>query len=240
MLIWSFASLNLASPLSELTTTEAREILADADAIINLRYDIDAEDIEAMDRCKVISRYGIGVDNIDIEAATERSIRVTNVPAYCLEEVAIHTLTLVLALGRGITNYDQSVTDGEWDRNVSMPIHRFSTQTVGIIGYGSIGRELGTRATALGANVITSDPFLSKADISDEPASLVSFKELLGTADFVSIHSPLVESTHKMIDESALSHMKSSAYLVNVSRGSIVDDEELLHALNNGEIRGAG
>lgn len=220
--------------------TEACELLAGADAIINLRYEIDGNAIASMDRCSVIARYGIGVDNIDTEAATEHGIPVTNVPDYCLEEVATHALTLMLALGRGVTAYDASVADGAWDRGVSVPIHRFSTQTVGIIGYGAIGRELSARVDALGATVVASDPFLSAADLEDEPASLVEIETLLETADFVSVHTPLVESTRKLIDDDALARMKPSAYLVNVSRGPIVDGPAVLDALESGEIRGAG
>ena len=221
-------------------STAAREALADADAVINLRRELPAEDVMAMDRCRVISRYGIGVDNIDVEVATEHGIPVTNVPTYCLEEVATHALSLMLSLGRGIVTYDASIAEGEWNRDVSVPIHRFSSQTVGIVGYGSIGRELGARAAALDANVVASDPFLSQEDVSDEPASLISFDELLEAADFVSIHSPLVESTRNLIDDDALGRMQSSAFLVNVSRGPIVDDEALIQALDDDEIRGAG
>lgn len=169
-----------------------------------------------MDWCRVIVRYGIG---IDVAAATKHGIPVTNVPAYCLEEVATHALTLLLALNRGIVTYDSSIADGEWNRDVSAPIHRFSSQMVGIVGYGSIGRE--TRRTRRGRRRERPVP------VSDEPATLVPFEELLETADFVSIHSLLVENTRNMIDDNALARMKSSAYFVNISRSPIVDDEAL-------------
>ncbi|WP_254547123.1 C-terminal binding protein [Halomarina pelagica] len=222
------------------SSDDARDLLSRADAVINLRYDLDAEAIAAMDDVQVIARYGIGVDNVDTEAAAERAIPVTNVPTYCLEEVATHALALVLALGREVVRYDRSVSDGGWDRSVGAPVHRFSTRTVGVVGYGAIGREVGTRAAALGADVLASDPFLGEADVADDPATLVTFDELLERADFVTVHSPLTEGTRGMIDADAFARMKDSAYLVNVARGPIVDRDALVDALESEAIAGAG
>jgi D-3-phosphoglycerate dehydrogenase len=222
------------------SAADARETLAEADAVINLRYDLDAESVALLDDCQVISRYGIGVDNIATDAARERGIPVTNVPDYCLEEVSMHALSLWLALSRGLPTYDDAVAAGDWDRSAAAPIHRLSTRTVGVVGYGAIGRAVGERAAALGADVLASDPFLSPADVADDPAELVSFETLLDCADFVTVHSPLTPDTRGLFDADAFSRMRDDAYFVNVARGPIVDTEALVAALDAGELAGAG
>lgn len=216
------------------------ERLSEVDGVINLRAELDASAIAAMDDCRVIARYGIGVDNIDVGAATERGIYVTNVPDYCIEEVSSHAITLILALSRRIPAYDRSVGAGAWDREVGMPIHRFSTQTVGVVGFGAIGRAVGAKAAALGATVLASDPFLEPSDIEKREATLVEFEELLENSDYVTVHSPLTEDTRGMFDEEAFDRMKRGARFVNVARGPIVDHDALLAALENDEIAGAG
>jgi D-3-phosphoglycerate dehydrogenase len=221
-------------------TVGTHDRLSEADAVINLRYDLDADAIAALDECQVISRYGIGVDNIAVDAATERGIPVTNVPDYCLEEVSVHALTLCLALARGLKTYDADVADGGWDRDVAAPIHRLSTQTVGVVGYGAIGRAVGERAAALGADVVASDPFLTADDVADDPATLVEFADLLEQSDFVTVHSPLTPETRALFDADAFARMNEDAYLVNVARGPIVDADALLAAVDDGEIAGAG
>jgi D-3-phosphoglycerate dehydrogenase len=218
----------------------ARETLATADAVINLRRDLDSAAIDALSDCRVISRYGIGVDNIDVEAASERGIPVTNVPDYCLEEVAVHTLMLFLALARGLKTYDADVAAGGWDRDVAAPIHRLSTRTVGIVGYGAIGRAVGERVTALGADVVASDPFLTEDDVADDPAELVGFGDVLARSDFITVHSPLTSETRAMFDADTFEQMNEESYFVNVARGPIVDDEALHAAVDEGEIAGAG
>ncbi|WP_276274027.1 C-terminal binding protein [Haloarcula litorea] len=222
------------------TVDDPHETLAEADAVINLRYDLDADAVAALEDCRVISRYGIGVDNIAVDAASERGIPVTNVPDYCLEEVSVHALTMWLALARGLPTYDDSVAAGEWDRGVATPIHRLSTRTVGVVGYGAIGRAVGERAAALGADVIASDPFLSAEDVADDPATLVEFEDLLEQADFVTVHSPLTPETRELFDAEAFARMREDAYFVNVARGPIVDTDALADALDAGEIAGAG
>lgn len=222
------------------TAADPHETLADADAVINLRYDLDADAVGALDDCRVIARYGIGVDNIATEAAADRGIPVTNVPDYCTEEVSVHALTLWLALARGLPAYDDSVAAGEWDRAVGAPIHRLSTRTVGVVGYGAIGRAVGERAAALGADVVASDPFLGESDVADDPADLVAFEDLLATADLVTVHSPLTPETRGLLDADAFERMREDAYVVNVARGPIVDADALLAALEAGKVAGAG
>jgi D-3-phosphoglycerate dehydrogenase len=215
--------------------------LVGADAVLNLRTDLDAVHVEALaDTCRAIARYGIGVDNVAVETATAAGIPVTNVPDYCVEEVATHALTLALALLRGVKRYDASVAAGEWAREAAAPLHRLSETTVGVVGYGAIGREVGRRAAALGADVIASDPFLEPADVADEPADLVAFETLVERAAAVSVHSPLTEDTRELFDADVFARMREDGVLVNVARGPIVDDDALTAALAAGEVAGAG
>jgi D-3-phosphoglycerate dehydrogenase len=218
----------------------ARDRLAEADAVVNLRDELDADAIARCEDCRVIARYGIGVDNVDVAAASERGIPVTNVPDYCLEEVATHALALWLTLSRGITRYDGDVATGGWNRAVAAPIHRLSTRTVGVVGYGAIGRAVGGRAAALGADVIASDPFLADDDVADDPATLVEFETLLERADVVTVHSPLTSATRGLFDADAFERLPDDAYLINVARGPIVDVDALVDALDAGELGGAG
>jgi D-3-phosphoglycerate dehydrogenase len=218
----------------------ARERRADADAVITLRYDLDADAVAALDGCRVIARYGIGVDSVAVEAAADRDIPVTNVPDYCTEEVSTHALTLALSLLRGVKRYDAAVADGSWARDVATPIHRLSTRTVGVVGYGAIGRAVGSRAAALGADVVASDPYLDADDVADDPATLLPFEEVLERSDVVTVHSPLTPETRDLFDADALGRMRDSACLVNVARGPIVDRDALYEAVEAGEIAGAG
>jgi len=214
--------------------------LADADAVLNLRYEIGSDAIARMDDCRVIARYGIGVDNVATGAAADRGIPVTNVPDYCLEEVATHALSLTLSLSRGLKRYDASVAAGGWDRGAGVPLHRFSTRTVGVVGYGAIGRAVGARAAALGADVIASDPFLDPEDLADDPATLTGFEDLCARADVVTVHSPLTDDTRGLLDADAFARMDDSAVVVNVARGPIVDVDDLHDAIEAGELGGAG
>jgi D-3-phosphoglycerate dehydrogenase len=214
--------------------------LAGADGVLNLRATVGADAVAALAEGAVVARYGIGVDNVAVEAATARGIPVTNVPDYCVEEVATHALALLLALARGVKPYDASVAAGAWDRGAGAPLHRLSTRTLGVVGFGAIGREVGRRAAALGLDVVASDPFLDPADVADEPATLVEFETVLDRADYVTVHSPLTEATRGLFDADAFDRMQPGARLINVARGPIVDGEALREALDDGALAGAG
>lgn len=214
------------------------ESLMDADAVLNLRCDIDRTLLAQMDDCCIVARYGVGVDNVDLKAATDHDIYVTNVPDYCQEEVATHALSLLVALYRGVTRYNASVATGEWERTVSAPIRRLSTQTLGIVGFGAIGQELAARSRAFGFDLLTSDPFIDKKTANEHGATLVPFEQLLERSDAVSIHSPLTEQTYRLFDDNAFDRMRESAFLVNVARGPIIDGEALVRAIESEAIRG--
>jgi D-3-phosphoglycerate dehydrogenase len=220
---------------AEIDTTD----LDKADAVLNLRTPLSAEHIAQLENCRVIARYGIGVDNVDVSAAADMDIPVTNVTNYCIEEVATHALALALNLLRGVKRYNASVAAGEWNRDTVETLRRVSELTVGIVGYGSIGQAVGQRVASLDATVVASDPFLEPANVSDDPATLVEFEELLSRADIVTIHSPLTDDTRDLFDREVFERMQEGAFLVNVARGPIVQMDALQEALATNVLAGA-
>jgi len=217
--------------------------LARADAVLVRMHDLGADRVAQMDNCRVISRYGIGVDHIDVETATEKGIYVANAPTYCMEEVSLHTVALLLNFARRLSEYDDLMAAGGWksvDMFAESPIHRFSEQTVGVVGFGRIGRTVGEKITALGGSVVVADPYLDAGDLADVDAELVDFDDLLAQSDYVTVHSPLTDETRGLFDADAFAAMKDTAILVNASRGPIVDTDALVDALDAGELAGAG
>jgi D-3-phosphoglycerate dehydrogenase len=219
---------------------EVAEVLSEADALLNLRSTIDASVIDHLERCRIIARYGIGTDNVDREAASERDIAVTNVPDYCLEEVSTHAIAMLLALERELPVYDRSVAGGEWDREAAPPIHRLSERTIGIVGLGAIGRTVAEKAAALGPMVVASDPFVDAETAAEHGAELVEFETLLDRADAVTVHAPLTDATRDLFDREAFEALGPDGTLVNVARGGLVDDDALLDALEAGDLQSAG
>ncbi|HEX9847554.1 MAG TPA: C-terminal binding protein [Acidimicrobiia bacterium] len=213
------------------------EVAADADAVLNTYLPWDARAISGLQRCRIIARYGIGVDNVDLDAAADAGIVVTNVPDYSVEEVATHALALILTTLRRVGAADRSVRSGTWSIDSFRPIHRLSTLTVGFIGYGRIARRLAAPLRALGAQLVAYDPYIDPG--SDLPP-LVDLDELLGSADIVSLHLPLTPETRGLIGVAELARMKHSAILVNTSRGPLVDLDALTAALADGRLAGAG
>lgn len=216
---------------------EVLEVAGDADAILNTYLPWTSKSISRLERCKIIARYGIGFDNVDLEAAAGAGIVVTNVPDYSVEEVATHALALILSSLRKIVAADRSVREGTWSIDAFRPIRRLSTLTVGLVGYGRIARQIASPLAALGADIVAHDPYLEPGP--DLPP-LVSLEELLTTADIVSLHSPLTEETRGMIGADELESMKPGAILVNTSRGPLVDLDALVTALHERQIAGAG
>jgi D-3-phosphoglycerate dehydrogenase len=210
----------------------------DCDALLNTYAGpITAEVMADMPRCRIIARYGIGVDTIDLDAATQAGIIVTNNPTYCIEEVAEHTMALLLACARKIAAYDRLVRGGRWEVAPGKPMFRLAGRTLGLIGFGNIARQVALRAAAFGMRICFADPFVS-AERSAVVATKMDFPDLLAESDFVSLHPPLTPQTRKLISDEALSCMKPSAYLINCSRGPIVDTDALLRALDARRIAG--
>jgi D-3-phosphoglycerate dehydrogenase len=229
--------------LEELVEDRDRALdqLAGADAVINLVRPFDEDMVDALpEDCRIIARYGIGVDNIAVDAATAHGIPVVNDPDYCVEEVATHAVAMILSLARRLKPYDAAMADGEWKTDRADPIeHRFSSQTVGVVGYGAIGGLVGRHVAALGAEVLAADPYLAPEEVGEE-AILVPLETLYERSDYVTVNTPLTEGTRGLVDAGALRRMKDTAFLINVARGPIVDERALIDALDAGEIAGAG
>lgn len=210
---------------------------ADADALLNTYLPLDADVFGRLERCRVVARYGIGVDNVDLAAAAKSGVIVTNVPDYCVDEVSTHALALLLALLRRLPEGDAKVRAGGWGLDGLRPMTRLSEVTVGLVGFGRIARRLAQSLEVLGCRLIVHDPFLEPAD--DLPP-LVTMEELLRTSDAVSLHAPLTPGTRGMVDADALALMPAHAVLVNTSRGPLVVLDDVVAALRAGRLRGAG
>ena len=215
-------------------------VCSDADALIVQYAPITSRVIESMQRCKIISRYGIGVDMIDIKAATSKGILVCNAPDYCIDEVADHTLALILSLSRKIIALVSSVKDRRWDAiGVAKPIYNLKKLTLGLIGFGKIPQNLYPKVKALFGKIIVYDPYLKEDIIKKYNLTQSSFLNLIRTSDIISLHCPLTEDTFHLISEKQFQLMKPNAYIVNTSRGSLIDTTSLYQALKAGHIAGA-
>ena len=212
------------------------EVARDADALLNTYLPLDADVIGRLTRCRIIARYGVGVDNVDLDAARKAGIVVTNVPDYCVEEVATHTLALILALIRKLPHGDTMVRAGRWGAHALGPIARFSELTVGLVGYGRIARRLAAMVRAMGATVVVHDPYVDPAEGGER---FVELDQLLATADVVSLHCPLTAATHGLLDAVRLGTMKPGAVLVNASRGPLIVQHDLFEALRHGVLAAA-
>jgi D-3-phosphoglycerate dehydrogenase / 2-oxoglutarate reductase len=211
---------------------------ADCDALLNTYAGpITAEVMARMPKCRIIARYGIGVDTIDLDAATKAGIIITNNPTYCIEEVAEHTMALLLACARKIVFYDRMVRAGRWEVPPGKPLFRLSGSTLGLVGFGNIARQVAVRAAAFGMNVLYCDPFVKEGQFR-EPGRKAELNDLLEKSDFVSVHPPLMPQTRGMINEDAFARMKPTAFLINCARGPVVDTAALIRALDGQKIAG--
>jgi D-3-phosphoglycerate dehydrogenase len=232
------AELVLAECADEAQVAEA---CADADAVITRMAPVRAQAIAAMQKCRVISRYGVGVDNVDVAAATARGIPVAHVRDYCNEEVSDQALAHMLACVRKISSRDRQVRAGMWDIGAREPVHRIAGKVLGLVGYGAIARTLHRKMTGFNlAEVLVHDAFIPADQIEKAGARPVEMDELLAQSDFISLHVPLTDATRHLIDGDALGKMKPTAILVNTSRGPVVDADALYEALKSGRIAAAG
>jgi D-3-phosphoglycerate dehydrogenase len=212
---------------------------ADADALIVQYADVDEAALRALERCRGVVRYGVGVDTIDVDAATRLGVWVVNVPDYGVEEVSDHALALLLGLLRGIAPLDRAVRAGRWDDAAAGPLRRLSTRTVGVVGCGRIGAAFARKALAVGLRVRAHDPAGVPDELRDAGVKAASLDAVLQGSDAVSLHVPLTPDTHHLIDADALARMRDGAYLVNTARGGLVDGAALLAALDDGRLAGA-
>jgi D-3-phosphoglycerate dehydrogenase len=215
------------------------KIAGSANALLVTYAKINADMIRQMKNCRVISRFGIGVDNVDIPAATEAGIVVTKVPDYCIDEVSDHTMALLLAAVRKIPMATEQVHAGTWKMPNFVPIHRLRGSVIGLVGFGRIPQLVAPKAQAFGMKVIAYDPYVPPEVFQNLSVTSVDLDTLLRTADYVSVHSPLTPETKGLFGAEAFKKMKKSAYLVNTARGPIVDEAALAQALDAGEIAGA-
>jgi D-3-phosphoglycerate dehydrogenase len=231
--------------LVRLNTRVPEELIphvADADAVIVQWASVNRKVIEAMTRCKVISRYGIGVDMVDLQAAAEHGIPVANVPDFCFEEVSTQTIGFMIDLNRHTSILHQYVVAGKWGA-APFPCKapaRLAGQTLGVVGLGNIGRAVAQKAGCLGLKLLGFDPYIQPDQIAGLGVELVSLEELLRRSDYVSLHCPLVAETRGLIGAAQLAMMKPTAYLINMARGPVVNQAALYEALVNGAIAGAG
>lgn len=225
------------------SSADLREKLAGVDAVIDrlMSAPYTAEVVDSLDGCRIVVRCGIGVDEIDVEAATRNGIAVANVPSYCEDEVSDHTLMLTLALERDLLPYAGEVEAGRWNRRTTTAnVHRLRGRTLGLVGFGTIARLVAEKAQGFGMDVVATDPFVDGETMADRGVEKRDFEAVLDTADVVSVHVPLLEDTRGMFDADAFGRMKGTALFVNVARGGLVVEGDLAAALDAGEIRGAG
>ena len=216
-------------------------LAADADAIMTCFAQVTAKVVRSAGKCQVISRYGVGVDNIAVSTATNEGIVVTYLPDYCVDEVSDHVVALMMTWNRQIQFYDGVAKEGSWEGVRSpVPLVRLRGQVMGIIGFGRIGRAVAAKAHALGLDVLAYDPYLPPEAALPPGIEGVDMPALLSRSDFVTVHTPLNDDTRGLIDAQAFAAMKANAFIINCARGPIIDEGALYDALRNGSIAGAG
>lgn len=226
------ATLTMASYQDEAGMIAA---VKEADGLLNHFAPMTRRVMEQLPKCRVISRCGVGYDNVDVAAATDLGILVAHVRDYCIEEASTHTFALLLACARRLFPIDRSVRAGRWDHAAGRPMHNLANQTIGLVGVGKIGSATARKALAFGLKVLAHDPYAKPSpDIE-----LVSFEDLLARSDYICIHAALTDQTRGLFSDAAFGRMKPTAYLINGARGPIVDEEALHRALSGRRIAGA-
>ena len=214
-------------------------VAKDCDALIVQYAKVPKSLIDVLSCCRIIARYATGIDGIDLQAAGKKGIYVSNVRDYCTEEVAVHTLALTLSLSRKIGNYDQMIKNRVWDYKAGLPCFNIQDQIVGIIGYGKIAKSYAKKVRDMGGCVWIASDHANEAELAKEGFQLKSKIELISQADYISIHTPLTEATRNMFCKETFLQMKKTAYLINVSRGGMICENDLAWALREGQIAGA-
>ena len=215
-------------------------LVADADAVITQFAPVNASVIAAMQKAKVIVRYGIGVDNVDLEAARQRGIPVCNVPDYCIDEVADHTLAFMLSVTRQVVQNTLYIRDGKWGLATGLdPLRTMRDQTVGIVGFGRIGREVAARLAPFKSRRLVFDPVLAPETIREHGCEPVTLEEILAESDIVSLHCPSSAQTRKLLNADSIRAMKKGAIVINLARGDLIDTQALVSALESGHLAAA-
>jgi len=208
--------------------------------LLQVNFPLGEEDIEGLTSCKIISVTGIGYDEFDLDAATKQGITATNAPGFCVEEVSDHALALILALNRHLPECQDITRKGLWEFEDVWSIRRLKGQILGLVGVGKIGKAVARKAGAFGLKVKAYDPYLSKSEMNLLNIESMGFEDLASNVDFISLHVPLSEETRHLINEEVFDSMKNTAFLINTSRGDVVDESALINALRTRKIAGAG
>lgn len=217
------------------------ELARDADAIMTCFANVTDNVVRAAERCIVIGRFGVGVDNIAVDTATELGIAVTYVPDYCVEEVSDHVMALLHTWNRKIALFDRSVKERGWgSQPLTMRMMRLRGKTMGIVGFGRIGQAVAAKARAFGLHVLATDPVVPAESVEALGGRMVDLATLLSESDFISLHAPLNDDTRNLIGRNELEMMKQDAFLINAARGPLVDEAALYDALKSESISGAG
>lgn len=223
------------------SATELATLMPDADCLLVGLAPITAEVLAGAPNCKVVVRYGVGVDNVDLDAATAQGVVVAHVPDVHRREVANHTIMLLLAATRKLIPQDRAIREGGWSIGPLAPTPRLYEQTIGLVACGHIAREVAKRARAMSMRVIGYDPYVDRALSEDAGIEMIdSLPDLLAQSDVVSVHAPTTDETRHMLNAAAFAQMKDSAYLINTARGPVVDGAALIEALQSRAIAGAG
>jgi D-3-phosphoglycerate dehydrogenase len=221
-------------------TEESLKLCQEAEGILVRRIDVTAEMIRSFRKCKIIVRYGVGSDNVDIQAATEAGIVVGNVPDYCIDEVSSHAVALLLCCIRDVAATHQRMARGSWDVRRPIAVHRMAGKTLGLVGLGQIGQAVARKLTGWHMDMLATDPFVSEKTAAGLGVELVDLATVCRRSDYISVHVPLLPETRHLIGLCQFELTKPGAILVNTSRGPVVDTQALLAALQDGKLARAG
>ncbi len=225
------------------TEEDVIRVAGEADVLLDGMGPITRKVLTALTRCKVVARYGVGVDNVDLEAATDLGIIVTHVPDYCIEEVSNHAITFLLMWGKQMMAMDRTVRQGSWAGGQPTSYEKVQSihqQTLGLLGVGRIGMATALKARALSMEVLVYDPYTDPKKLEAEGLVVTDMSRVLAESDYISVHTPLTPETRGFISTEQFKAMKPTAFVINVSRGPIIDEAALIKALQEGTIAGAG
>jgi D-3-phosphoglycerate dehydrogenase / 2-oxoglutarate reductase len=215
-------------------------VTRDADGVLASLTPMTRPVIETWTRMKVIARYGIGVDSVDLQAATDHGVYVTNVPDFCYDEVSDTAISLILAVARKVVAMHQLVKQGTYNRSLAYPIYKLRGKTLGLVAFGRIAQAVARKAVPFGLKILAYDPYAKPEAFGDFPVEFVGLEDLLKRSDVVSLHTPLNSETRHMIGQTQFQMMKPTAFFINTARGSVVDQQALTKALTEKWIAGAG
>jgi len=230
---------------AEVVVADGDQTLSDAASgadglVVDVNTPVGSALFDGLDELQVVARAGVGIENIDVAAAAERGIAVTNAPAYCTDEVATHTVALLLDCVRSIDAYDRDTGAGNWGWARGRRVHRLRGRTLGLVSFGPIARRVREQLRGFDIDVVAYDPYVDTERMNEADVEKVTLEELYARADYVSLHAPLTDDTYEMVDAEALARLGADAVLINTGRGGLVDESALADALAEGDIAAAG